>query len=229
VRPCGVGSSRSHPRGAPVRRSLERAEHAGWVPLETCRHSLIWSAPGNIRTLLALEMSHGPGPVERAPSTLLFAGLRLRELLERRLRDVDMNEGRLFVRDRKTPAAAREIRMLQTLVGGLGPLRAPVPCPRHRRVFTGHRPACDPIAGIGRQQARYSSAYHDHGVRRDYVRGAGGPLRGHARALRMVPEPSRATRALKAERSATGQKYTRGVHRAEGGHQAAPEGLREAA
>jgi integrase len=69
----------------------------------------------------------------------VFAGLRISELLELRWQDVDMNDARLIVRCGKTPAAAREIRMLPALVEELGLLRATVPGSRQQRVFAGHR------------------------------------------------------------------------------------------
>jgi integrase len=66
------------------------------------------------------EATHGHRTRRAILTTLVFAGLRISELLELRWTDVDINQGRLIVRHGKTPAASREIEMLPALVEELG-------------------------------------------------------------------------------------------------------------
>jgi integrase len=57
-------------------------------------------------------------------ATLVFAGLRISELLDLRWRDVDLATGRLRVQDAKTDAGQRDVRLLPALREELAELKA---------------------------------------------------------------------------------------------------------
>jgi integrase len=57
-------------------------------------------------------------------ATLVFAGLRIGELLDLRWRDVDLTAGRITVRASKTDAGVRQVDMLPVLRGELLALKA---------------------------------------------------------------------------------------------------------
>jgi integrase len=139
--PMWINRPRRLVRAAPARHThLERPSHI----------AALLDAAGE----LDREASQGHRSRRATLSTLVFAGLRISELLELRWQDVDMNDGRLIVRTGKTPAAAREIRMLPTLVEELGLLRATVPGPRHQRVFAGHRGGAPQAENLRRRVLR---------------------------------------------------------------------------
>jgi integrase len=139
--PMWVNRHRRLVRAAPARRTyLERASHI----------AALLDAAGE----LDQETSQGHRSRRAILSTLVFAGLRISELLELRWQDVDMNDARLIVRSGKTPAAAREIRMFPVLVEELGLLRATVPGRRQQRVFAGHRGGAPQAENLRRRVLR---------------------------------------------------------------------------
>ncbi|MCW3033312.1 MAG: integrase family protein [Solirubrobacterales bacterium] len=85
------------------------------------------------------DAPHGHRSRRAMLATLVFAGLRISELLELRWTDVDTNAGRLTVRRGKTPAAAREIVLLAALTEELGMLRARRTRLAEQLVFEGTR------------------------------------------------------------------------------------------
>jgi integrase len=51
-------------------------------------------------------------PRQATLATFVFAGLRIGELLDLRWRDVDLATGRLRIKDSKTDAGSRDVRLL---------------------------------------------------------------------------------------------------------------------
>jgi len=68
--------------------------------------------------------SNGQVPRRAILSTLVFAGLRIGELIELRWRDVDLAAGRITVRASKTDAGVRSVDLLPVLRDELAALRA---------------------------------------------------------------------------------------------------------
>jgi integrase len=68
-------------------------------------------------------------------STLVFAGLRIVELIELRWRDVDLAEGTITVRSSKTDAGMRRVDLLPVLQDELATLKASVQAGADDRVF----------------------------------------------------------------------------------------------
>ena len=68
-------------------------------------------------------------------STLMFAGLRLGELLSLRWRDVDLAAGRLKAGEAKTDAGIRRVKIRGALRDGLGALKARIGGDRDALVF----------------------------------------------------------------------------------------------
>lgn len=124
--PIRVNRHRRYVRAAyPSRTHLSRAVHI----------QALLDAAGE----LDQEAPHGHRSRRAMLSTLVFAGLRIGELLELRWADVDVNAGRLTVRRGKTPAAAREIVLLPALTEELGLLRSTRPARAHQLAFAGAR------------------------------------------------------------------------------------------
>jgi integrase len=98
------------PRPAPV--WLDRAEHIG----------ALVDAAGGLDQEARRDRQH---VARRATlATLVFAGLRIGELLSLRWRDVDLSAGRITVRASKTDAGMRQIDMLPVLRDELLTLKA---------------------------------------------------------------------------------------------------------
>lgn len=89
------------PRPAPI--WLDRAEHI----------AALLDAAGELDAHARRDRRHIPRRVMLA--TLVFAGLRIGELLELRWRDVDLGAGSLTVRQSKTSAGVRQIDLLPVL------------------------------------------------------------------------------------------------------------------
>jgi integrase len=124
--PMWINRRRRYVRAAgPSRTHLSRAVHI----------QALLDAAGE----LDQEAPHGHRSRRAMLSTLVFAGLRISELLELRWADVDVNAGRITVRRGKTPAAAREIVLLPAPTEELGMLRATRSAHGHQLVFAGAR------------------------------------------------------------------------------------------
>lgn len=79
--------------------------------------------------------AHQPVPRRAILSTLVFAGLRISELIELRWRDVDLAAGKITVRASKTDAGRRTVDLLPVLHHELKTHRAGVTAAADDRVF----------------------------------------------------------------------------------------------
>ncbi len=91
---------------------LDRAEHIG----------ALLDGAGELDRAARRDRQHIPR--KALLSTLVFAGLRIGELLDLRWRDVDLTAGRITVRASKTDAGVRQVDMLSVLRDELLELKA---------------------------------------------------------------------------------------------------------
>jgi len=118
------------------RRRLVRAAPARGTHLDRAVHiEALLDAAGE----LDQNAHHGHRTRRAILTMLVFAGLRISELLELRWPDIDLNQAALTVRQGKTAAAAREVPLLPALADELRLLRSARPGVGRGLVFAGDR------------------------------------------------------------------------------------------